>query len=94
MHNVPEEYSSCTGRSSENLSSSSGGAQEKKKDRVFPGFHTPLNVNVRFAGFFLISPCMTESRVPVPSFPDFTNISNIFQNTLDYSSPYHWLLTH
>jgi hypothetical protein len=27
-------YSSCTGRSSENICSSSGGAQEKKKDRV------------------------------------------------------------
>jgi hypothetical protein len=27
-------YSSCTGRSSENLWSSSGGAQEKNKDRV------------------------------------------------------------
>ncbi len=45
-------HTSCTGRSSENLSSSSGGAQEKKKDRVFPEFHPPLNVNVLFCRFF------------------------------------------
>jgi hypothetical protein len=40
--------------SSENLSSSSGGAQEKKKDRVFPKFHPPLNVNVLFCRFFTV----------------------------------------
>jgi hypothetical protein len=51
---LERNYSSCTGRSSENLcsSSSSGGASEKKKDRVklrkpsetirwFPEFHGP-----------------------------------------------------
>jgi hypothetical protein len=47
------KYSSCTGRSSENLSSSRAGAQEKKKDRVFPEFHRPLNVNVLFCRVFL-----------------------------------------
>ncbi len=46
------KYSSFKARSSENLSSSSGGAQEKKKDRVFPEFHTPLRVNGLFTRFF------------------------------------------
>jgi hypothetical protein len=33
MHKVGGNYSSCTGRSSENICSSSGGAQEKGKTR-------------------------------------------------------------
>jgi len=33
MHKVRGTYSSCTGRSSENICSNSGGAQEKKGKR-------------------------------------------------------------
>jgi len=71
-------YSSCTGRISENLCSSSGGAQEKKKDWVkllsFPP--PPLNANVLFCRFcFNLTLCMLQLRELVLSFPDFTDIS-------------------
>ncbi len=68
-------YSSCTGRSSENLCSSSRGAQEKKKDRVKlrKPFTAPLNTNVLFRRFFKnLTLCMTKLRILVLSFPDFT----------------------
>jgi hypothetical protein len=60
-------YSSCTGRISENLCSRSGGAREKKKDRVkvrmvsWVSPHWMLNVSFcRF--FFHLTLCMTELR--------------------------------
>jgi hypothetical protein len=62
-----ETNSRCTLRSSENICSSSEGAQEKGKtgwnsvyhqNWSFSEFHPLLNANVRFAGFFLISPCV------------------------------------
>jgi hypothetical protein len=34
MHKVRGNYSSCTGRSSENICGSSGGAQEKGQNRM------------------------------------------------------------
>jgi hypothetical protein len=34
----------------------------------------PLNANVLFPGFLLISPCVTKLRGPVLSFPDLTDI--------------------
>jgi len=68
-------HTSCTGRSSENLSSSTGGAQEKKKDRGCSWISPPpWMLMYFFAGFFLISPCMTKLRALVLSFPDFTDI--------------------
>jgi len=82
MHKVGRIYSSYTGRSSENLCSISGGAQEKKKDRVklrkpskiwwFPEFHPPLNVNVVFCKFFFnLTLCITKLRVLVLSFQNW-----------------------
>ncbi len=80
-------YSSCTGRSSENLCSSSGAAQvkerrdETQKTINFDGFlsfitTTPLNANVLFGRYFFnLTLCMTKLRVLVLSFPDFTDIS-------------------
>jgi hypothetical protein len=67
-------------QSSENLFSSSGGAQEKKKERVktikIDGFlsFTPLNANVLFCRFFWnLILCMTKLGVLTLSFPDFTD---------------------
>ncbi len=73
-------YSSCTGRSSENLcSSSSGGAQEKRKTRWnsrnhqnwwFSNFINPLlNANVLFCRFFFQShPVYDQTRGTHPVF--------------------------
>jgi hypothetical protein len=66
MHKVRGNYSSCTGRSSENICNSSGGAQEKGKTCSKPDetqFGTKsgaflslnphrLNANVLFCRFF------------------------------------------
>jgi hypothetical protein len=73
-------YSSYTSRRSENLCSSSGDAQEKKKDRV--KLRTPppppLECYCTFLQVFLnLTLCMTKLTVLVLSFPDFTDISNI-----------------
>jgi hypothetical protein len=64
-------YSRCTGRSSENICNSSGGAQEKGKtgwnwvfqqNWWYSEFQPPpppgLNANVFFCWFFLVSPCV------------------------------------
>jgi len=59
-------YNSCTGKSNENICSSSGGAQEKGRTRWNSVYHQnwwfsvspPLNANVFFSRFFLISPCV------------------------------------
>jgi hypothetical protein len=72
-------YSSCTGRSSENIYSSSVGAQEKGKI----GWNSensplPLNANVFFVQvFFNLTLFMTKLRVLY--FPDFTDISNVLK---------------
>jgi hypothetical protein len=65
MHKDRGNYSSCTCRSSENICSSSGGAQEKGKDWSKPDetqfghskwciseFEPPLKANVLFWRFF------------------------------------------
>jgi hypothetical protein len=71
-------YSSCTVRSSENLCSSSGGAQEKGKtgwnsiyhqNWWFSEFHPHLDANVLFCRFFLnLTLCMAKLRVLVLCF--------------------------
>ncbi len=75
-------HSSCTGRSSENLCSSSGAAQVKERqDETQDGFLSfintpPLNANVLFGRYFFnLTLCMTKLRVLLLSFPDFTDIS-------------------
>ncbi len=80
-------YSRCTVKSSENICSSSGGAQEKVKTgwnsvyhqiRCFFFWVSPsLNANVFFAGFKNLTPCMTKLRVVMPCFPYFTDNSNV-----------------
>jgi len=63
-------YSSCkgTGRSSENLCNSSGGAQDKRKTGWNSGnhqneFHPTLNANVLFCSLFLnLTLCMTPKK--------------------------------
>jgi len=58
-------YSSPTGRSNENICNSSGGAQEKGKDRIKPNLppkvmvfslSTPLNANVLFCNLTCVRP--------------------------------------
>ncbi len=66
---------SCAGRSSENLCSSSGGAQEKRKSvklrnhqklMVFGVSPTPLNANAFFCRILCnLTLCMTKLRVLV-----------------------------
>jgi hypothetical protein len=80
MHKVRGNYSSCTGKSSENICNSSGGAQEKRKTCSKPDetrFGTksgaflsltphPLNANVLFCRFFSnITRFWTKLRVLV-----------------------------
>ncbi len=81
-------YSSCTGRSSENLCSSSGGAQEKRNTGWNSGNHGFLSLNpppflnatVLFCNFFFnLTLCMTKLGLLTLSFPDFTDISNTLQ---------------
>ncbi len=81
--NAHRNYSSCTGSRSDNLSSSSGDAQEKKKDRV--KLRKTINLLMVswvspppwmlvyfFAGFFLnLTLCMTKLGVLTLCFPDF-----------------------
>jgi hypothetical protein len=65
MHKVRGNYSSCTGGSSQNICSSSGGAREKEregenrmklslpqKNGTFLGFNPPLKANVLFLQVF------------------------------------------
>jgi hypothetical protein len=89
MHKVGGNYSSCTCRSSENICSSSRGAQEKGKTGSRPhetqfgtksGAFLSLTPSWRlmyfFGGFSLISPVFgPNSRVLVPCFPDLTENS-------------------
>jgi len=89
MHKVRDNYSSCICRSSENICSSRGCAQEKMKDGVktrsnsvwhkkwcISEFDTPLKANVLFYRFFLnLTRFWTKLRLLVPCCPDFTENS-------------------
>jgi hypothetical protein len=76
----------ATGRSSENICSTSEGTQEKRKrewnsgnhQNVFPEFHPVFLSNVLYGRVFLnVTLFMTKLRVRVVSFPDFTDNSII-----------------
>jgi len=54
MYKVRGNYSSCTCRSSENLCSSNGGAQEKRKDRVKTGWK--LSLAQKVGAFLSLTP--------------------------------------
>jgi len=66
MHKIRGNYSSCTGRISENLCSRSGGAQ-KKGNRVFCRF------------LFYFTRLWNKLRVLVLCFPGFTENSNFLR---------------
>jgi hypothetical protein len=79
-------YSSCSGRSSENICSTCGGTREKWKTRWnweidgFLSFTLSFFLMYFFAGFFLILILfMTKLRVLVLSFPDFEDTSNVWK---------------
>jgi hypothetical protein len=84
---LKRNYSSCTGRSSENLCSSSGGSQEKRKTGWnwgtikidgFLSFTPALNANVLFGRFYSnLTLCIAKLRALVLCFPNFTDISII-----------------
>jgi hypothetical protein len=73
MHKVRGKYSSCTCRSSENICSSNGGAQEKgkrgskqnetqvwHKKWCISEFDLPLKANVLFCRVFFESPPVSD----------------------------------
>jgi hypothetical protein len=67
-------YSSCTGRSSENICSNSGGDQEKNERQGETRKTIKMLMYRFFADFsFGISPCLRPLAL---SFPDFTDNSN------------------
>ncbi len=80
-------YSSCTSKRSENICSSSGGAQENGKigwnsvyhqNWWFSEFHHPLNANVLFCRFFKnLTLYMTKLRVRLLCLSYFTDNSNM-----------------
>ncbi len=95
MHKVRVNYSSCTCRSSENICSSSGGAQEKgkrgskldetqfgtKKMVHFWVSSPPPRLIYFLAGFFLnLTLFWTKLRVLVLCFPVFTENSTFSRN--------------
>ncbi len=88
MHKVRDNYSSCRCRSSENICSSRGSAQEKMKDGVktrsnsawnkkwcISEFDTPLKANVLLYRFCLNLTRWTKLKLLVPCCPDFTENS-------------------
>jgi hypothetical protein len=91
---IERNYNSRAGRSSENLCSSSGGAQEKRKTGWKSGteFHPLLNANVLFfAGFFWISPCVWPNSGYSPCLFLTLWISLITSYSLDIIVVWTWI---